>query len=205
MFRDYLEGKEFPTMPVAASPQRLTICGLTELSAFQNAAVTHVLSILDPNYPEPGDFAAYGPHRRLTLRFDDIIEPAEGMAVPELHHIEALLAFGKGLAAASDDPLNHLLVHCHAGISRSSASMTILLAKARPEAEEDALFAHIREIRPQAWPNSRMIALADSLLQRQGRLTAALRRHYAEQIRLRPDIAEMIERVGRGREVAMAA
>ena len=148
----------------ATSPRRLTICGLTELGAFQNAAVTHVLSILDPGYPEPADFAAYGPHKRLTLRFDDIITPSPGMALPEGHHIEALLEFGKGLAAAVDDPLNHLLVHCHAGISRSTASMTILLAEARPEAEEDALFAHIREIRPQAWPNSRMIGLADDLL-----------------------------------------
>jgi predicted protein tyrosine phosphatase len=83
--------------------------------------------------------------------------------------------------------------------------MTILLAEARPEADEDSLFAHIREIRPQAWPNSRMIALADEVLGRSGRLTAALRRHYAEQIRRRPDIAEMIEQVGRKKEVLMAA
>ncbi len=46
---------------------------------------------------------------------------------------------------------------------------------------------------------------ADALLKRDGRLIAALRRHYSEQIRLRPDIAEMIERVGREKEVAMAA
>ena len=83
--------------------------------------------------------------------------------------------------------------------------MTILLAEARPEADEDALFAHIREIRPQAWPNSRMIAIADELLGREGRLLAALRRHYTEQIRRRPDLAEMIERVGRKQEVMMAA
>jgi hypothetical protein len=56
-----------------SSQRRLTICGLTELGAFRNAAVTHVLSILDPGYPDPTDFAAYGPHKRLTLRFDDII------------------------------------------------------------------------------------------------------------------------------------
>jgi predicted protein tyrosine phosphatase len=126
------------------------------------------------------------------------------MAPPESHHIEALLEFGKGLAAMTDDPLNHLLVHCHAGISRSTASMTILLAKARPEADEDALFAHIREIRAQAWPNSRMIGLADDLLGRGGKLVAALRRHYAAQMRLRPDLAEMIGRVGRQQEVEMA-
>lgn len=184
--------------------QYLTICGLTELGAFQNANVTHVLSILDPGFPEPADFAAYGPHKRLTLRFDDIIDPTPGMALPERHHVEALLEFGKGLAAAVDDPLNHLLVHCHAGISRSTASMAILLAEARRETSEDAIFAHIREIRGQAWPNSRMIGMADELLGRGGSLVAALRRHYAEQIRLRPDIAEIIVRGGRKREVEMA-
>jgi predicted protein tyrosine phosphatase len=194
-------------LPIQAPPTRryLTICGLQELGAFQNAAVTHVLSILDPNYPEPADFAAYGPHKRLTLRFDDIIDPAPGMMLPERHHIEALLEFGKGLAAATDDPLNHLLVHCHAGISRSTASMAILLAEARPGADEDSLFAHIREIRSQAWPNSRMIAMADDLLGRGGRLVAALRRHYTAQMRLRPDLAEMIGRVGRQQEVEMAS
>jgi predicted protein tyrosine phosphatase len=187
------------------SSNRLSICGLTELGAFRDAAVTHVLSILDPGFPEPADFADYGPHKRLTLRFDDVIEPASGLLPPEPHHIEALLEFGKGLAAAVDDPLGHLLVHCHAGISRSTASMTILLAEARPLEDEDAIFEHIREIRPQAWPNSRMIGIADDLLERDGRLIAALRRHYSEQIRRRPDIAEMIERVGRKKEVLMAA
>jgi|SRR4051812_3308286 len=187
------------------APRRhLTICGLTELGTFQNASVTHVLSILDPDYPEPADFAAYGPHKRLTLRFDDIIEPRPGLKLPEPHHVEALLEFGKGLAAASDDPLNHLLVHCHAGVSRSTASMAILLSEARPEVEADRIFAHIREIRPQAWPNSRMIGMADDLLGRRGSLIAGLRRHYREQMRLRPDLAAMIGREGRQREVDMA-
>ena len=183
---------------------RLTICGLTELASFQGAAVTHVLSILDPAYPDPEDFAGYGPHKRLTLRFDDIIDPVPGMILPERRHIEELLRFGEGLAAADGDPLAHLLVHCHAGISRSTASMATLLAEARPDADEDAIFAHIREIRPQAWPNSRMIAMADEFLGRSGRLIAALKRHYTEQIRLRPDLADMITRSGREREVRMA-
>jgi predicted protein tyrosine phosphatase len=189
----------------APAARRLTICGLNELCSFQDAEVTHVLSILDPDYPEPADFAAYGPHKRLTLRFDDILDPAPGLAPPERHHIEALLEFGRGLGAVAGDPLGHLLVHCHAGISRSTASMATLLAEARPAMDEDAIFARIREIRPQAWPNSRMIGLADDLLGLDGRLSAALRRHYGEQMRLRPDIAEMIQRVGRAKEVEMAA
>lgn len=183
---------------------RLTICGLTELGSFHDAAVTHVLSILDPGYPDPQDFCAYGPHTRLVLRFDDVIDPAPGMQLPEREHIEALLGFGEGLAPRGD-PLGHLLVHCHAGISRSTASMTILLAEARPDSDEDALFAEVRTIRPQAWPNSRMIALADELLGRGGKLVGALRRHYGLQMRLRPDLAEMIGRVGREKEVQMAA
>lgn len=187
------------------NPRRLTICGLEELGSFQDAAVTHVLSILDPAHPEPADFSSYMPHARLTLRFDDIIAPMSGMSLPQPAHIEQLLEFGRGLADEAGDPLSHLLVHCHAGISRSTAAMATLLAEAQPETDDDAIFAHIREIRPQAWPNSRMIGFADNLLGRGGRLTAALRRHYREQMRLRPDIAEMIERVGRGAEIRMAA
>jgi predicted protein tyrosine phosphatase len=185
------------------SPPRLTNCGQSERGAIRDAAVTQVLSILDPTHPEPQDFAAYGPHRRLTLRFDDVIEPLPGLQPPGPPHVEALLEFGQGLAA--DDPLSHLLVHCHAGISRSTASMATLLAEARPGMDEDAVFAQIRAIRPQAWPNSLMVAIADDLLGRNGRLVAALRRHYGEQIRRRPDLAEMIKRVGRGKEVLMAA
>ena len=146
--------------------------------------------------PEPADFADYGTHKRLTLRFDDIIEPIAGMQPPQVEHVEALLAFGRGLEVPEGDPLGHLLIHCHAGISRSSASMVTILAESRPQEPEDAIYAHIREIRPQAWPNSRMIAMADTLLGRGGRLVEALRRHYGEQIRLRPDLAAMITRVG---------
>lgn len=195
------------TLSAAASPstRRLTICGLDELCTFQDAAVSHVLSILDPTHPDPGDFAAYGPHKRLTLRFDDIIDPLPGMAMPQRRHVEQLLEFGVGLAAEEGDPLCHLLVHCHAGISRSTASMVTLLAEARPAMDEDAIFAHLREIRPQAWPNSVMLGFADDLLDRKGRLVAALRRHYREQMRLKPDLTVMIARVGRDREIRMAA
>ena len=183
---------------------RLTVCGLDELGGHCAAGVTHVLSILDPGFPEPVAFKAYDPHHRLTLHFHDIITPWPGWLAPEREHIEALVVFGEELDTAGE-ALRHLLVHCHAGISRSTASMATLLAEARPEWDEDFIFAHIREIRPQAWPNSRMIAMADELLGRGGRLTAALRRHYREQMERRPDLAEMIERVGRAEELRMAA
>jgi predicted protein tyrosine phosphatase len=197
-------GDKAAIMTNSKSNPGLTICGLTELHAFQDAAVTHVLSILDPGLPDPADFARYAPHRRLILRFNDILAPEPGQVPPERQHIESLLEFGSGLAVAEDDKLRHLLVHCHAGISRSTAATTILMAEARPGADEDALFEELRAIRPRAWPNSRMIVFADELLGKEGRLIAALRRHYGVQARQQPDLSRMIEEVGRGSEVAMA-
>lgn len=190
--------------PPAARPL-MTICGLAELCSFQSSAVSHVLSILDPEWPDPEDFASYAPHHRLTLRFHDIIEPRPGQIMPGREHMEQLVRFGRDLKAEGGDPLSHLLVHCHMGISRSTAAMTTLLAEARPDEDPDAIFAEIRDIRPQAWPNSRMIAMADDLLGRKGSLVEALRRHYREQSELRPELVEMIIQSGREQEVAMAA
>jgi len=104
-------------------------------------------------------------------------------------------------AAARED--GHLLVHCHMGISRSTAAMLMLLAQARPQEAGDTLLEHLRAIRPQAWPNLRMIEFADGLLGRSGRLTTALGRHYARQLAARPDLAGPMRRAGRGREVDM--
>jgi predicted protein tyrosine phosphatase len=191
-------------MPEPTAPRNLIVCGLQELGSFRDSEITHILSILDPHHPDPEDFAGYRPHERLTLRFDDVLDPAPGMLLPQREHIEALLTFGEGLAAEGE-PFRHLLIHCHAGISRSTAAMSTLLAEARPSLDEDAIFAEIRAIRPQAWPNSLMVAFADELLGREGRLVAALRRHYGIQMRSRPDLAQMIERVGRQKEVQMAA
>ncbi len=59
------------------------------------------------------------------------------------------------------------------------------------------------EIRPQAWPNSRMIELADERLGRNGRLTAAVGRIYARRLIKRPDLAEMMLKLERARELEL--
>ncbi len=162
--------------PVSIS--MLTICGLDELAGHGDRAVTHVLSIIDPDLPDPDAFKAYDPHHRVLLRFNDVIGPIPGAVMPAREHVEAVLRFGEDLAASRDQRTEgHLLVHCHMGISRSTAAMTTLLAQAHPEEGEDRLFERLAEIRPQAWPNLRMIEFADGLLGRGGRLVGALARH----------------------------
>ena len=56
-------------------PFRLTICGIPELDEHRATGVTHIVSILDPEWPDPPTFDKFAPHWRLDLRFHDIIEP----------------------------------------------------------------------------------------------------------------------------------
>ena len=183
----------------------LTICGLAELESHSTRRVTHVLSILDPGWPEPEAFRAYDPHHRTTLNFHDVIEPGPGLILPSPEHVEAVLEFGRSLGKeAGERDGAHLLVHCHMGISRSTAAMATLLAQHHPDEDEDRVFARLVEIRPQAWPNSRMIGFADELLGRGGRLTAALGRLYARHLALYPGTGDFMQANGRAHEIEMA-
>lgn len=178
-----------------------TVCGLHELDQHEAGGITHRLSLLDPDWPDPEDFARYPAHEALTLRFHDIIEERPGMELPRPEHISAVLAFGR-TAARDAGPM---LIHCHMGVSRSTAAAAALLLQAHPEADEEALLARIAEIRPQAWLNSLMIGFVDAELGRGGRLVAALPRFYARQLAANPQWAEPLRAGGRGREVDMAA
>ena len=175
----------------------LTICGLDELHRHSARGVTHVLSILDPDWPEPAAFSAFEAHSRITLRFHDAIEPGDTIVLPKFAHVEAILTFGREMRG----DCGHLLVHCHAGISRSTAAMTMILAQASPRESEDAIVERLVRIRPQAWPNLQMITFADELLDRGGRLIAAVAKLYAQQLAARPELGDAMRQGQRGREV----
>ncbi len=176
-----------------------TVCGLQELSEHGARGVSHVLSLLDPGTPEPAVFAAYAAHRRTTLYFHDCLGPGPDRVPPEPGDIARILAFGRDL-----DGAGHLLVHCHYGLSRSTAALLILFAAAEPAAEPDALVAKLHALREPAWPNTRMVGFADDLLGRGGGLTAAVRRLHARQLRVRPQLAEILRAHDRGPEVDAA-
>jgi predicted protein tyrosine phosphatase len=183
-------------------PFQVTICGIDELGVHCAAGVTHVLSILDPGWPEPAAFGAFDPHRRLELRFHDVIEADPGCVAPERLDVEQLLTFARDLTKASD---THLLVHCHAGVSRSTAAATLILAQTRPDRPaEEALQAVVRQ-RPRAWPNLRILELGDALLERRGEIVDAARAHYRRVLQREPWLAEQMIDSGRGREVDEAA
>ena len=182
-------------------PFQVTICGIGELGLHCEAGVTHVLSLLDPGSPEPEAFGIFDPHRRLELRFHDVIDADPGCVPPERPDVEQLLSFGRDLANAKGA---HLLVHCHAGVSRSTAAATLILVQARPDRPaEEALQTVVRR-RPRAWPNLRILELGDDILGRGGEIVEAARAHYRRAIEREPWMIEQMIDGGRGREVAEA-
>jgi predicted protein tyrosine phosphatase len=179
----------------------VTICGIPELDAHCAAGVTDVLSILDPEWPDPPAFAEFAPHRRLSLRFHDIIEPTRNRLAPSRDDVARLLEFGRGLDRPAE---SHLLVHCHAGVSRSTASAALILAQADPEQPADAVLEAVARLRPRAWPNLRILEFGDELLGRNGEIVGAAAAIYRRVLDRDPAFEEAMIDGGRGREVLAA-
>ena len=183
------------------APFQVTICGIDELGFHWEAGVTHVLSILDPGWPEPEALGAFDAHRRLELRFHDVIEAGSGWIAPERLDVEQLLSFGRDLTESRG---THLLVHCHAGVSRSTAAATLILAQARPDRPAEEVLQAVVRRRSHAWPNLRILELGDALLDRRGEIVDAARAIYRRRLEREPWMIEQMIEGGRGREVAEA-
>jgi predicted protein tyrosine phosphatase len=125
-----------------------------------------VLTLLSPGHEQS---ASREPpfERHLQLYFHDIIEPQADLIAPNAGHIGTILEFARYWSGSSP-----LLVHCWAGISRSSAAAYVIACARNPGYERD--IAHeLRRRAPFVTPNRLMVALADQILARDGRMIAA--------------------------------
>ena len=134
-------------------------------------AVTHVLSILDPNWPEPEAFWTYDPHHRTVMHFNDAIEPGPGSSFRK-HACRRDPVLRDASGATSPEAGGHLLV------SIATRNFAVDgrhgdVADAGSSGGTRGAYSSAFAIRPQAWPNSRMIGFADHMLVRGGRLTTA--------------------------------
>lgn len=144
---------------------------ITSLSALPDAMAmhrpSHVVTLLSSGYmiDTPKGFP---PERHLRLSMHDI--PDEGLAEsPSRAHVEQLLEFGRGWDAKAP-----MVVHCWAGISRSTAATyTILCDRAGPGAEHTIAQA-LRQRAPHAVPNKLIVRLADEALGRDGAMVRAI-------------------------------
>jgi len=110
-----------------------------------------------------------GPDRHLRLAMNDICEPREGLVLPCETHVADLVKF-----ALDWDRRAPLLIHCWAGISRSTAAAFITLCALNPNVEELKVARALRRASPTAYPNRLLVALADEALSRDGRMMAAV-------------------------------
>jgi predicted protein tyrosine phosphatase len=152
----------------------MTAILVTSLPAMEGAIrafrPSHLVTLLSPEHmiETPPGFPS---ERHLQLALNDVAETWASEAPPTERHIERLLSFGR--AWLTDAPM---LVHCWAGISRSTAAAYILLCdRAKPGTE--SMIAHdLRARAPHACPNVLMIRLADEMLERRGRMVEAIAR-----------------------------
>jgi predicted protein tyrosine phosphatase len=109
------------------------------------------------------------PERHLYIAVADIVEDAPGHTLPADSHVRELLEFVGGWDRAAP-----LLIHCFAGVSRSTAAAFISACALAPRRDEGEIALALRAASPTATPNPRLVALADAVLGREGRMSRAI-------------------------------
>jgi len=176
---------------------KVTVCGIPELPQHSMVGISHVLSIIDTHEPRPAALDDYFEIEHLLIRFDDVVAEYPGFEACTRQHIVKVLEFGERVHA---QPESHVLVHCHAGISRSTAAAAILMCQHAPGHEEEA-FLKLLGMRKHGWPNTRMVEFADQLLKRDGALMRALLVYRKALIAAKPQLSDVIRNIGRGHEL----
>jgi len=105
----------------------------------------------------------------LLLRLDDISEPLDGYTIAGEEHVADLLAFVRAWDRAAP-----LVIHCYAGVSRSTAGAFVSACALNPGRPEAEIAKDIRRLSATATPNIRIVTLADRILGRDGRMIAAV-------------------------------
>jgi predicted protein tyrosine phosphatase len=145
------------------------VCSLARLhETVATTGARHVVSLLahEDNLTRPATIA---PENHLWLQLHDISAPQDGFVAPQTAHVEQLIAFVQRWPREQA-----LVIHCYAGVSRSSAAAFVAVCTLSPESDERAIAIALRRASPTATPNIRIVAIADRLLVRRGRMVSAV-------------------------------
>jgi predicted protein tyrosine phosphatase len=129
---------------------------------------SHVVTLINAKTPveRPPSIAA---ERHLFIGVSDILEPMDGHIIPGEEHVMRLNNF-----VDAWDRSHPLVIHCWAGISRSTAAAVITACRLRPHQDEHTIALRLRHAAPSATPNLKLVATADAILGRNGRMIAAI-------------------------------
>jgi predicted protein tyrosine phosphatase len=145
------------------------VCSLAALPETVKATgASHILTVM-ANVDQVQRPKSVLPANHLKVQMDDIIEQIDGFVAPSDAHIEQVLNFVRGWNRSAP-----LVVHCYAGISRSTASAFAAVCALNPDRDEISIAKQIRAASPIAQPNRLIVSLADKALGREGRMLRAL-------------------------------
>ena len=145
------------------------VCSLSRLNAtVDETGARHIVTLLRLT-ERVGRPAQILPENHLVLAVDDITSPLEGYTAPGEEHVERLIDF-----AGRWDRTSPMVVHCFAGISRSTAGAFVAACAINPERDEREIALAIRRASRTAQPNARIVSIADRLLERDGRMIRAV-------------------------------
>ena len=145
------------------------VCSLARLNeTIEATGARHVVTLLGAadQVPLPSQIAR-GNYLRLYVH--DIVEPTLGQNHPDLEHVERLITFVQDWKRETP-----MVIHCWAGISRSSAAAFTTVCALNPKRSEHEIAQALRKASLTAQPNGRIIRFADQLLGRDGRMVAAV-------------------------------
>ena len=151
---------------------RLVVCPLTRVhETLAATGAASLVTLLSPGGVTLDRPAAIAPGRHLVIGVSDITAAREGHTHPAQDHVDRLLTFVREW-----DQRAPLLIHCYAGVSRSTAAAYMALCLLSPGRSEEEHASALRAASPTATPNPLMVALADAALERSGRMIAAVAR-----------------------------
>ena len=148
---------------------RLHVCSLAKVPEIVRASgARSLVTLIDEGTQvvRPREIAA---ERHLFVSMSDILVAVDGHVLPSDSHVAALLDFVERWDRAAP-----MLIHCYAGVSRSTAAAFIAACALGPHRDEHEIAAEIRRNSPTATPNARLVALGDEILHRGGRMNAAI-------------------------------
>jgi predicted protein tyrosine phosphatase len=148
---------------------RLHVCSLALIDeTVARTGARSLVTLLSPGTAVTRP-AAIAPERHLYLAVSDIIAPMPGQVLPEREHLDELIDF-----VQTWDRTEPMVIHCFAGVSRSTAAAFIAACALNPARDEFEVARAIRAASPTATPNARLVALADDALLREGRMNEAV-------------------------------
>ncbi|QBR71198.1 protein tyrosine phosphatase [Beijerinckiaceae bacterium] len=148
---------------------RIHVCPLSKVPETVSATgARSLVTLIDKGTPvrRPREIS---PEKHLVVVISDIVVSLDRHILPSEIHVEKLLAFVRGW-----DQSSPLLIHCWAGVSRSTAAAFIAACALNPDRSEAEIAQTIRAKSPTATPNARLVAIADVMLERNGRMVGAV-------------------------------